>query len=124
MISDCCFVDQPVYPVCVMLRGSLFCRDSPQHSGVHVSSFGSESSFLPISDEHVHFNVSRCPERELEFGLSLFPNDGASESSGDPTNKRVDDVQKSGGRVYEESLAPGAPRVSFSYVCKYCFCLI
>jgi hypothetical protein len=84
-----------------MLRGSFifFCRESPQHSG--AIAFGSESPFLPISDEHAHFKLSRFPEHELEFGLSLFPNDGGSESSRDANNELVD-AENSGGRNSED----------------------
>ncbi|XP_062200291.1 F-box/LRR-repeat protein 15-like [Phragmites australis] len=84
------------------LRVRGFDEGSPQHSGVNDTSFSSESPFLPISDEHVHFNLSRCPEHELEFGLSLFPNDGSGESPRDAPNERVDDIEKSGGRNSED----------------------
>ncbi|TKV93861.1 hypothetical protein SEVIR_9G257100v4 [Setaria viridis] len=82
------------------LRVRRFGEESPQHSG--ASAFGSESPFLPISDEHAHFKQSRSPEHELEFGLSLFPNDGGSESSRDANNELVDDAENSGGRNSED----------------------
>ncbi|ONM06645.1 F-box/LRR-repeat protein 15 [Zea mays] len=41
--------------------------------------------------------LSRFPEHELEFGLSLFANDG-SESPRDANNEQVDDAENSGGR--------------------------
>ncbi|XP_062205030.1 F-box/LRR-repeat protein 15-like isoform X2 [Phragmites australis] len=79
-----------------------FGEDSPQHSGANASSFGSESPFLPVSRERVHFNLSRCPEHELEFGLSLFPKDDGNESSRDAKNERVNHAEKSGGRNSED----------------------
>jgi len=38
----------------------------------------------------------------LEFGLSLFRNDGGSESPRNANNELVDDVENSGGRNSEE----------------------
>ena len=57
---------------------------------------------MPVSDEHVHFKLSRFPEHDLEFGLSLFPNDGGSESARNANNELVDDAENSGGRNSEE----------------------
>ncbi|KAL6883720.1 hypothetical protein ACP4OV_011134 [Aristida adscensionis] len=74
-------------------------EESPQHAGGNASSFGSESPFLPVSDE-LRFNLSQVHEHELEFGLSLFPN-GGNESPEDVNNERVD-VEKSGGSNSED----------------------
>ncbi|ONM06636.1 F-box/LRR-repeat protein 15 [Zea mays] len=79
------------------LRVRHFGEENPLHSGASATPFGSESSFLPISDECVHLKLSRFPEHELEFGLSLFANDG-SESPRDANNEQVDDAENSGGR--------------------------
>jgi len=38
----------------------------------------------------------------LEFGLSLFRNDGGSESPRNANNELVDDAENSGGRNSEE----------------------
>lgn len=76
-----------------------FCRESPQHSGVNASFFGLESTHFPGSDEHGHFKLSHCPENELDFGLSLFPNDGVNENPGDGN---VGDVEISGGENSED----------------------
>ena len=38
----------------------------------------------------------------MEFGLSLFPNDGGSESTRNANNELVDDAENSGGRNSEE----------------------
>ena len=57
---------------------------------------------MPVSDEHVHFKLSCFPEHDLEFGLSLFPNDGGSESARNANNELVDDAENSGGRNSEE----------------------
>nr|CAB3499720.1 unnamed protein product [Digitaria exilis] len=78
------------------LRVRRFGEESPQHSGSSATRFGSESSFLPIPDENVHFKMSRFPEHELEFGLSLFPNDGGSESPKGANNELID-AENSGG---------------------------
>ncbi|XP_002464671.2 F-box/LRR-repeat protein 15 [Sorghum bicolor] len=83
------------------LRVRRFGEESPLHSGASATPFGSESSFLPISEECVHLKLSRFPEHELEFGLSLFPNDG-SESPRDANNEKVDDAENSGGRNSED----------------------
>lgn len=82
----------------------LFCRESPQHSGVNATSFGSDSSLLPISVEHMHFKLLHNPDHALEFGLSLIPNDGGNESPRNATNKRDDtDAEKSGGSNSEDA---------------------
>nr|CAB3494824.1 unnamed protein product [Digitaria exilis] len=78
------------------LRVRRFGEESPQHFGSSATPFGSESSFLPIPDENVHFKMSRFPEHELEFGLSLFPNDGGSESPKGVNNELID-AENSGG---------------------------
>ncbi|XP_066385851.1 F-box/LRR-repeat protein 15-like isoform X3 [Miscanthus floridulus] len=83
------------------LRVRRFGEESPLHSGANATPFGFESSFLPISDECVHLKLSRFPEHELEFGLSLFPNDG-SESPRDANNEQVDNAENSGGRNSED----------------------
>jgi len=92
-------------------------------------------SFLPISDECVHLKLSRFPEHELEFGLSLFPNDG-SESPRDANNEQVDNAENSGGRnsedvgirmdLSDDLLHLVCPEFHFLivYLQKYCFCLI
>ncbi|CAN6299529.1 unnamed protein product [Urochloa humidicola] len=82
------------------LRVRRFGEESPQHSG--ASAFVSESPFLPISDENVNFKLSCFPEHELEFGLSLFPNDGGSDSSRDANNELVADTENSSGRNPED----------------------
>nr|AAM01146.1 Putative F-box protein family [Oryza sativa Japonica Group]AAM44890.1 Putative F-box protein family [Oryza sativa Japonica Group] len=76
-----------------------FGEESPQHSGVNASFFGLESTHFPGSDEHGHFKLSHCPENELDFGLSLFPNDGVNENPGDGN---VGDVEISGGENSED----------------------
>ncbi|XP_062205035.1 F-box/LRR-repeat protein 15-like isoform X6 [Phragmites australis] len=104
-----------------------FGEDSPQHSGANASSFGSESPFLPVSRERVHFNLSRCPEHELEFGLSLFPKDDGNESSRDAKNERVNHAEKSGGRNSEDvgirmDLSDDLLHLIFSFLCQKDLC--
>ncbi|KAL6642953.1 hypothetical protein ACP70R_021134 [Stipagrostis hirtigluma subsp. patula] len=84
------------------VRGFGDLRESSQHSGGNASSFSSESPFLPVSDEHVRFNLSHLPEHEFDFGLSLCPNDGGDQSPNDVNNERVD-IEKSGGRNSEDA---------------------
>ncbi|KAJ1257041.1 hypothetical protein BS78_K228700 [Paspalum vaginatum] len=84
------------------LRVRRFGEESPQQSGGSATPLGSESPFLPVPDEHVHFKLSRFPEHELEFGLSLFPNDGDGENQRDDNNEQVDDAENSGGRDSED----------------------
>ncbi|OEL28846.1 F-box/LRR-repeat protein 15 [Dichanthelium oligosanthes] len=84
------------------LRVRRFGEESPQHYGASAAPFGFESPFLSISDEHVHFKLSHFPEHELEFGLSLFPNDGGGESPRDANNEQIDGAENSGGRNSED----------------------
>jgi hypothetical protein len=93
-------------------------------------------TFLPISDECVHLKLSCLPEHELEFGLSLFPNDG-SESLRDANNEIVDDAENPGERNSEgvgirmdlsddllHLVCPDFHLLIVYYLQKYCFCLI
>ncbi|AQK65583.1 F-box/LRR-repeat protein 15 [Zea mays] len=82
------------------LRVQHFGEESPLHSGASATPFDSKLTFLPISDECVHLKLSCLPEHELEFGLSLFPNDG-SESLRDANNEIVDDAENPGERNSE-----------------------
>ncbi|KAF0893911.1 hypothetical protein E2562_031444 [Oryza meyeriana var. granulata] len=76
-----------------------FSEESPQHSGVNASFFGLESTNFHGSNEHGHFKLSCCPENELNFGLSLFPNDGVHEN---PRDVNIADVENSDGKNSED----------------------
>uniref|UniRef100_A0A0D9XJD5 F-box domain-containing protein n=1 Tax=Leersia perrieri TaxID=77586 RepID=A0A0D9XJD5_9ORYZ len=76
-----------------------FGEESPHHSGVNAPFFGLESTHFPGSDEHGHFKLLSCQENELDFVLSLFPNNGVHEN---PRDVNVGDVENSDGGNSED----------------------
>jgi hypothetical protein len=70
---------------------------------VNAAFFGVEAPHLHAFSEHDHLKLSRCPENELDFGLSLFSNDGGNEIPMETNNQRVVNVEKLGGRNAEDT---------------------
>ena len=80
-----------------------FCSESPQHSGLNTAFFGFEPPHLRAFSEHDHLKLSKCPNNELDFGLSLFSNDGGNEIPSENNNQHAGDVEKLGGRNAEDT---------------------
>ena len=63
---------------------------------MNAAFFGFEPPHLHAFSEHDHPKLTHCPENELDFGLSLFSNDGGNEMPRDTNNQLVCDVEKLG----------------------------
>ncbi|CAM0957009.1 unnamed protein product [Alopecurus aequalis] len=101
--------------------------ESPQHSGVNTAFFGFEPPHLHAFSEHDHLKLSHCPKNELDFGLSLFSNDGGDEIPRETNNQNVGDVEKSGGRNTEDTeirmdLSDDLLHLIFSFLCQKDLC--
>jgi hypothetical protein len=71
---------------------------------VNATLFGFEPPCLhAFSEHHDHPKLSHCLESELDFGLSLFSNDGGKDIPRETNNQRVGDVEKLGGKNAEDT---------------------
>ncbi|KQJ96636.1 F-box/LRR-repeat protein 15 isoform X1 [Brachypodium distachyon] len=104
-----------------------FGEESPQHSGVNASFFGFEPPHLNAFAEHDHLKLSHCPENELDFGLSLFSNDGGNEIQRETNNQEAGGLEKSGDRNAEGvairmDLSDDLLHLIFSFLCQKDLC--
>lgn len=105
-----------------------FGDESPQHSSVNATLFGFEPPCLhAFSEHHDHPKLSHCLESELDFGLSLFSNDGGKDIPRETNNQRVGDVEKLGGKNAEDTeirmdLSDDLLHLIFSFLCQKDLC--